>query len=122
MLSLAIFGGNRIDGASLDACERVVGLALFGGLEFDFTTAPPPPAIELVAVALFGGVNVKVRPEQEVRMTGFSVFGGRNVEPRRQLPPPVAITAEGDDDLPLEIAAYSVFGGISVERKLPAPI
>ena len=37
MFHLAIFGGNKIDGSTVDPGEQVVGLALFGGLEFDFT-------------------------------------------------------------------------------------
>ena len=121
MFSLAIFGGNRVDGSALDPGEPFVGLALFGGLEVDFSAAPVPDA-DVFLVALFGGVTIRVRPTQHVRLSGFSLFGGRQVEPRR-LPSPMAATsaaAAGDDedelDLPLEINAYAVFGGVNVKR------
>ena len=122
MLSLAIFGNTRIDWSEIEAGERILGLALFGGLEVDFTLVPAPPAIEMTLVSVFGGVSVKVRPRQAVRLLGFSVFGGRSVEARRPLPPshsqpPAAPDVDDDEDaLPIEIQAYAIFGGINVER------
>jgi hypothetical protein len=121
MLSLAIFGGTRIDGSEIEAGERIVGVALFGGLEVDFTLVPAPPAIEMTLVSVFGTVSVKVRPRQPVRLLGFSVFGGRSVDVRRPLPPahsnaPADTGVDDDDALPIEIQAYALFGGINVER------
>ena len=116
MLSLAIFGGHRIDGSMLDPGERIVALALFGGIEFDFVSAPPPPAAELIIVAVFGGASVKVHALQPVRMTGLSLFGGRSVEPMRHLPSHEPQSADEDLDLPLDISAYALFGGVSVKR------
>jgi len=128
MFSLAIFGGNKIDGSELQPGERIVGLALFGSLEVDFPSAPAP-FVDVVLIALFGGVVVRVHPTQPVRMTGFSLFGGRGVEARRL--PAQPATAPGaatgraddadDDELPLEIGAYAVFGGINVKRALARP-
>jgi hypothetical protein len=120
MLSLAIFGGNRVDGSMLDPGERIIALALFGGIEFDFASVPPP-ATEVVVVAMFGGATFKVRARQPVRVTGLSIFGGRSVEPLRRLPPQAVQTsppADGADDLdlPLEINAYAAFGGVTVKR------
>ena len=61
----------------------------------------------------------------EVRLNGFSVFGGRSVEPRR-LPNPDAgaqrsngADGEDEEELPLEINAYAVFGGVDVKRGVP---
>lgn len=120
MLSLAIFGGHHVDGSMLDPGERIVSVALFGGLDFDFASMPPPPAVEIVIVALFGGASVKVRTQQPIRVTGVSLFGGRSVEPMRALPPAATMTPAPDDDaemdLPLEISAYTLFGGVSVKR------
>jgi len=121
MLSVAIFGSNRVDASMLDPGERIVALALFGGIDFDFASLPPPPATEVIAVAVFGGATFKVRTRQPVRVTGLSIFGGRSVEPMHRLPPqatPVSRRADdGDDlDLPLEINAYAVFGGVTVKR------
>ena len=118
MLSLAIFGGNHVDGSMLDPGERVVALALFGGIDIDFASAPPPPGVEVVSIAVLGGVSFKVRPRQPVRLSGVSIFGGRNVEPPPLPSPAAPPTHDLDDDidLPLDIIAYAVFGGVNVER------
>ncbi len=119
MVSLAIFSGNRVDGSMLYRGERFFGLALFGGLDLDLTSAPAE--LEVTIVAIFGGAKVRVRPDEEVMFDGFSLFGGRSIEPRRQQPPPTGSQqARAGDDvgaaLPLEILAYSLFGGVSVKR------
>src|SRR5262245_37842073 len=114
MLNLAIFGGSKLDGSSLEMDEPLTSLALFGGAELDFSAAPPPPDVAITAIAIFGGITVKVHPEQVVRLSGWSVFGGKSVEPQRRLPPPEG----GNEDFeePLEITAYTVFGGLAVKR------
>jgi hypothetical protein len=114
MVSLAIFGGNRMDGGMIDPGERVIAVALFGGIDFDFASVPPPPATEVTVVAVFGGAAFKVRAQQPLRLSGFSIFGGRSVERAPQLPPPQQ--TEDDDELPLEINAYAVFGAIDIKR------
>jgi hypothetical protein len=120
MFSLAIFGGNKIDGGDLQPGERAVGMAVFGGLEMDFT-ATAAPFVEVLVIAFFGGVVVKVPPARSIRLTGFSLFGGRNVEARR-LPPTTSVSSaasdidDGTDELPLDINAFAVFGGVNVKR------
>jgi hypothetical protein len=114
MFHLAIFGGNKIDGGTVAPGEQVVGLALFGGLEFDFTQCPAPEGAELMIFAIFGGATVKVREEENVMFSGVSLFGGRSMEPKRE-----GYHRENDGDrspFPLEVAAYSIFGGVSVKR------
>ncbi len=91
MFHLAIFSGNTIDGSMIEPGERVTALALFGGLKFDFLDAPAPPDAELTIIALFGGATVKVRPDEPVELTGFSLFGARTIEPRRALSAPSAL-------------------------------
>ena len=114
MLSLAIFSGNKIDGSMLHSGERFFGLALFGGLDLDLTYAPPE--LEVTIVAIFGGASVRVRPDEEVMFDGFSIFGGRSIEPRKS----AELSGRFADDegalLPLDILAYSLFGGVSVKR------
>ena len=116
MLSLAIFSGNKIDGSMLHAGERFFGLALFGGLDLDLTYAPPE--LEVTIVAIFGGASVRVRPDEEVVFDGFSIFGGRSIEPRGQQSPQSSARVSDDEGalLPLDILAYSMFGGVSVKR------
>ena len=127
MLSLSIFGGNRVDGSMLDPGEQLVVFSVFGGTEIDFANCPPPPGADVLIISIFGGAELYVRPEQPLRLTGFGIFGGRSVEPRRQLPPPATIppSSSGDDeplDLPLEVASYAIFGGVSVKREDPQPV
>jgi len=116
MVSLAIFSGNKIDGSTLHPGESFFGLALFGGLELDLTSAPPELAVTVVAI--FGGAKVMVRPDEEVVCDGFSLFGGRSIEPRRQQSPhsSAEVTDNEDAPFPLDILAYSLFGGVSVKR------
>lgn len=117
MLSLAIFGGSTVDGGSLDPGEPITALAMFGGAEIDFSAGPPPPYLDITAVAVFGGVTVKVHPKQVVRLSGLSIFGGKSVEPRQLTDE----TSAGDEDFedPLEIRAFSMFGGVAVKRWVP---
>src|ERR1700674_1473198 len=84
MFHLAIFGANKIDGSTIDPGEQVVGLALFGGLEFDFTECRAPEGAELMLFAIFGGATVTVRVEDNVMFSGVSLFGGRSAEPKRE--------------------------------------
>ena len=114
MFHLAIFGANKIDGSTIDPGEQAVGLALFGGLEFDFTECPAPEGAGLTVFVIFGGATVKVRDEENVILSGVSLFGGRTMEPKRE-----RHNKDSDGDripLPLEVAAYSLFGGVSVKR------
>ncbi len=120
MVSLAIFSGNRIDGSMLHRGESFFGLALFGGLDLDLTNAPPELAVTVVAI--FGGAKVRVRPDEKVICDGFSIFGGRKIDLRgRQTAAnssesSASISDEEDARLPLDILAYSMFGGDSVKR------
>ena len=123
MFSLAIFGANKVDGSTVEPGEAVTALALFGDIEVDFAATPPPPDAEVVMIAIFGGATLKVRPEQDVRVTGFSLFGDRRVDPRRQLEPSAGFRAapeapdDEDVDFPLEVSGYAIFGGVSVKRE-----
>jgi hypothetical protein len=123
MFSIAIFGRNTVDGSMLEPGERVISLALFGGIELDFSAAPPPPAIDVIIIAVFGGTTVKVRPDEQVTLSGVSLFGARRMEPMRQSPRADSAQPShpvGDTEgfpLPLEIAAFSLFGAVRVERQ-----
>ena len=114
MFNLALFGGTRLDASTVGPDELLFSLALFGGTELDFTAVGDEPPLGVTVISVFGGTNIRVRPEQEVRLTGFSLFGGRHVEPLRRLTD--ARSVEDDPPEPIEIAAYSVFGGMSVRR------
>ena len=121
MVSLAIFSGNKIDGSMLHRGESFFGLALFGGLDLDLTSAPPELAVTVVAI--FGGARVRVRSDEDVVCDGFSVFGGRKIDLRSRQTAAnsseSSATIRDDDDapLPLDILAYSMFGGVTVKRE-----
>jgi hypothetical protein len=123
MVSLAIFSGNKIDGSMLHRGESFFGLALFGGLDLDLTSAPPELAVTVVAI--FGGARVRVRPDEDVTCDGFSVFGGRKIDLRRRQTAAnssessATISEDEDAPLPLDILAYSMFGGVTVTRASP---
>ena len=124
MFSVAIFGGNKIAGSDLEPGERATAVALFGAMELDFTTASTP-LVDVLVIALFGSAVVRVQPNRSVRLAGLSLFGDRRVEPRR-LPPPTgeppsatARDAGEDDEFPLEVNAYAVFGGVTIKRASP---
>jgi hypothetical protein len=117
MTSFAIFGGSTIDGRSLQPGERLSCFAMFGGFEIDLTAAPTDIAVSIVTI--FGGAKVIVRPDEDVILDGMSIFGGRSVEPAKPpRPKEESLPRRGhlDDDLPLDIFAYCLFGGVSVER------
>ena len=83
----------------------------------DLTSAPPELAITVVAI--FGGARVRVRPDEEVVCDGFSIFGGRKIDLRRRDTAASSSESRSDGDdapLPLDILAYSVFGGVTVTR------
>ncbi|MGB6838210.1 MAG: hypothetical protein WBF66_10980 [Dehalococcoidia bacterium] len=109
MFSIAIFGKEEVDGSKVTPGERIIALALFGGVEIDLASSPPPPEIDVFLLALLGSAHVKVRRDQGVNMTGVSILGGRKVEPADS-------TEESELGLPLNVAAFSIMGGIDVKR------
>ena len=86
----------------------------------DLTSAPPELAVTVVAI--FGGARVRVRPDEDVMCDGFSVFGGRKIDLRRgqtaatSSESSATISDDEDVPLPLDILAYSLFGGVTVKR------
>jgi len=108
MFNVAILGGVQVDGSKAEPGERVVSFSLLGGANVDFASTPPPPEVSVLDIAILGGVTIHVRPNQEVKLSGFSLLGGRGVSPPR---------APSDDySLPLDVAAYSLLGGVNVVR------
>jgi hypothetical protein len=97
-----------VDGSRIEPGERLVSLSLFGTVEFDFTAEPAPPEVRLVLFSIMGGHTVRVRPDQEVMLSGFTLMGSRSLDTKRP----------GDDEfqLPLEVTAFSLMGKVSVKR------
>lgn len=109
MFNVAIFSRGKIDGSRADPGERLTSFSLFGGAELDFASAPAPPEVQVLILNLLGTTTVKVRPDQEVKLSGIGLLGSKTVDPPRP----------GDDEfpLPLEITVFSLLGGVSVKRE-----
>lgn len=81
--------------------------AVFGGAELDLRDAEPVDRPATVnAVALFGGVDIIVPREWNVRMEVLPVLGGATDErPRRE---------ETNEAVDLVVTGFAAFGGVSV--------
>src|SRR3954451_10430033 len=103
---LAVFGGARRAGRWRPA-RRETAVAVFGGVDLDFREAVlPAEGVRLSAWAVFGGVDVKVPEGTRVEMTGFALFGGRNVQGDEVPAVPGAFV--------LHVHGVAVFGGVNV--------
>ena len=89
--------------------KRETALALLGGGEFDLSDAPPGENARLIALAVLGGIKMRVAPGTKVTMQGFSFLGGRD-----------ALVAPGDGP-ELHAVAIAVLGGVRIEEKKTAP-
>lgn len=100
-MNLALFGGfGKRPLAPGWGDETAV--AIFGGGEIDLTASPPGPAARLTAVAVFGGIEITVPEGTRVALSGFGIFGGRDVR---------VVPGDGPE---LRLRAYAVFGGVEV--------
>lgn len=106
-MNVAILGGfSRTPLAP--GWRRETALAFLGGGEFDLGDSPPGEGARLTAVAILGGVDIRVPEGTRVAMSGISLLGGREVK----LPP--------GDGPAFRVRALAVLGGVTVaERKPP---
>ncbi len=106
-MNVAIFGGfgKRM---LADGWTKETALALLGGGEFDLTGVTHGEGARLTAVAIFGGVDVIIDEGAKVTMSGFSLFGGREV------------TVPAGDGPAVKIRAVAVFGSVKVRPPAPS--
>ncbi len=88
---------------------QLTAFALFGGVELDLTRATfAQDEVELLAIAVMGGVEITVPDGLTVQVDGMGIFGGFDQR------------AEGPG-LPgaplLRVKGAAVFGGVEVKRK-----
>jgi hypothetical protein len=103
---VAVFGGARRAGRWRPAL-RETAVAIFGGVELDLREAElPAEGVWLSAFAVFGGVDVRVPEGVRVELTGFALFGGREVQ-GDEVP-------AGPDAVVLRVHGVAVFGGVHV--------
>lgn len=108
---VAVFGGTERRGRWRPAVRQRAA-AVFGGVVLDYREADLPPGpLGVQATAVFGGVDVVLPEGTTVELTGFSLFGGRDVKPRGR-------TGAGDGRT-VHVRAVAVFGGVTVRTAAP---
>ncbi len=84
--------------------------AVFGGATLDMRDARLDPGASVDAIALFGGVDVIVRPEWRVELGGLPIFGGLEDKTGRNGDVPVEAPV-------LKVAGTAIFGGVGVKNR-----
>jgi hypothetical protein len=109
---IAVFGGaaNRPPAG----VERLIAVAVFGGVDLDLRDALGPAAggrhVRVTANCLFGGIDLIVPDDVEVRLGGIAIFGGN--DDRR--------TAAARPGSPvLVVDGLVLFGGVTVRPPRP---
>lgn len=107
-----LFSGRKIVSTSR-AFRGGSATAIFGGIDLDLTGARLQGTADLEAVAVFGGVELKVPPGWRVQLDGPAIFGGHE----NNVPAPT------DPDAPtLRIRATAIFGGVEVGVGAASPV
>ncbi|MDZ7849780.1 MAG: LiaF-related protein [Halodesulfurarchaeum sp.] len=103
---IAIFGerNERVTSSQFASADLT---ALFGGYELDLRDAKVAgQQAQISAIAMFGGVDIIVPREWNVRLDVLPIFGGAEDErPRRE---------EEHEGIDLVVTGFAAFGGISV--------
>ena len=101
-LNIAVFGsfGNRM---LAPGWTKESAVALIGSGRFDLTQVEAGGDARFTAVAVLGSMKLIVDEGTQVTMTGFSLFGSRNVE----------VTPAGGPSI--RIRAIAVLGSVNVE-------
>lgn len=102
MTNIAVMGSFGKRGLA-PGWTRERAVALLGGGEFDLTGVTPGDGAKLTAFALFGSIEVLVDAGTPVTMSGFSLFGSRDV----------MVRAEGG--APIHIRGIAIFGSVDVK-------
>lgn len=101
-MNVAVFGGfgNRLLAAGW---TKETAVAFLGGGDLDLSGIAPGDGAKLTAIAIFGGIDIVVDEGTQITMSGFSLFGGREVSVQIGDGPTVAIRA------------VAIFGGVEVK-------
>jgi hypothetical protein len=85
---------------------NTVVLTAVGGADLNLTDAELAPETTLTKISLAGGVNLRVPADADVDIAGFSLFGGRRVQPGTPSPSGPVI----------RVRACGLFGGVNISR------
>ncbi len=109
MKSVAIFSGSKIGKSPWQPGKKVWSITIFGGSEIDFRQAELEEGItQVTAFSLFGANKMIVPQDIPVTLSGFSLFGSRELKraQSKETPPVSAKT--------LRVNATSIFGACKV--------
>ena len=107
---MAVMGGAERKGRWRPA-RRTNVVTVMGGAELDLREAELADEVVITAVTVMGGIGIVVPEGVSVELGGFALMGG-NGAPRDKVPPL--------PDAPVvRVRAFSLMGGVSVERKRP---
>ena len=106
-MNMALFGGFA-KAPPAPGWKRETAVAILGGGELDLTRSAPGEDARLTAIALLGGIDVRVPEGARVAMSGLSLLGGREVK-----------VVPGDGPV-IRIRAIAILGGVAVATGSPA--
>jgi hypothetical protein len=101
-MNVAVFGGFGKTPLA-PGWRRETALALLGGGDLDLGAATPAEDAQLTAIAVLGGIDVRVPPGTRIAMSGLSLLGGREVK----VPP--------GDGPTIRVRAVAILGGVSIQ-------
>ena len=108
---IAIFGGSTRKGR-WRVPKQINAVALFGGVEIDFTEAVfESTEIEITGFWCFGGMDIKAPAGIEVRDRTAGIFGGTDIKGLGDPVPGAPV---------ITIKGATLFGGVSVSGPVPA--
>lgn len=103
-MNLVIFGGlNRRPFPPGWTTETVI--TIFGGGTLDLSSSQPGEDARLTVVTILGGATILVAPGTKVSVSGFSLFGGREVK----------VSQVGDGPV-IKMSLWVFLGGIEVKE------
>lgn len=106
--AFALLGGNE-QRATTETFSGGSLTALFGGVELDLRdTAVDDPPARINATALFGGIDIAVPREWNVKVDILPVLGGAEDDRPRRDP------SESHEEIDLVVTGFVAFGGITI--------
>jgi hypothetical protein len=112
--AIAIFGGAERKGSWV-VPDHFNAFAMFGGVELDLLRASLESRdVTIIAVAIFGGVDIVVPDDLTVMVDGAGILGGFGETTQHSTPAPPAGAPV------VRIKGMALFGGVEVIRK-PRP-
>ncbi|MGN1084031.1 MAG: LiaF transmembrane domain-containing protein [Lachnospiraceae bacterium] len=100
----ATFAGNAVAPSESTAFEGCAAEAVFGGLDLDLRNAVIEDGAVIEAVSIFGGVDIKVPADVNVKVKRTALFGGAKSHVENHAGRPV-----------LYVNALCMFGGVDIK-------